>query len=91
LGTCDFLVAIAARFRILYVFVTMEVESRRILHFNVTPCPSAEWTLQQLIELAWSIERRVELAQRFRDRTIPILEGVGISGPEFHVQMELLV
>jgi hypothetical protein len=89
--TCDFLVAITARFRILYVFVAMEVESRRILHFNVTPRPSAEWTLQQLIELAWSIERHIELAQRFRDRTIPILESVGLSGPGFHVKMELLV
>jgi hypothetical protein len=44
-----------------------------------------------LIELDWSIERRIELAQRFRDRTIPILDGVGISRPDFHMQMELLV
>jgi transposase InsO family protein len=47
---CDFLVAITAGFRILYVFVAMEVGSRRILHFNVTAHPTAGWTLQQFRE-----------------------------------------
>jgi putative transposase len=28
----------------------MEVGSRRILHFNVTPHPTAEWTIQQFRE-----------------------------------------
>ncbi len=37
--------------RILYVFVAMEVGSRRILHANVTAHPTAEWTLQQFREL----------------------------------------
>ena len=45
---CDFLVAVTARFRILFVFVAMEIGSRRILHCNVTAHPTAEWTLQQL-------------------------------------------
>ncbi len=47
---CDFLVAVTARFRVLYVFVMMEVGTRRVLHYNVTAHPSAEWTLQQLRE-----------------------------------------
>jgi putative transposase len=46
----DFLVAITASFRILYVFVVMEVGSRRILHCNITPHPTAAWTLQQFRE-----------------------------------------
>jgi hypothetical protein len=46
----DFLVAITARFRVLYVFVVMEVGSRRILHCNVTAHPTATWTLQQFRE-----------------------------------------
>ena len=45
---CDFLVAVTARFRILFVFVALEIGSRRILHCNVTAHPTAEWTLQQL-------------------------------------------
>ena len=47
---CDFFVAVTARFRVLYVFVIMEVGCRRIRHFNVTAHPTAEWTLQQFRE-----------------------------------------
>ena len=47
---CDFFVSVTATFRVLYVFVAMEVGSRRILHFNVTAHPTAEWTLQQFRE-----------------------------------------
>ena len=47
---CDFFVAATATFRLVYVFVITEVGSRRILHFNVTQHPTAEWTLQQLRE-----------------------------------------
>ena len=44
---CDFLVVMTATFRILYVFVLMEVGTRRFLNQNVTAHPAAEWTLQQ--------------------------------------------
>jgi putative transposase len=47
---CDFFVVFSARFRILDVLVIMELGRRRILHFNVTAHPSAEWTLQQFRE-----------------------------------------
>ena len=47
---CDFFVSVTASFRILYVFVALEVGSRRLVHFNVTEHPTAEWTLQQLRE-----------------------------------------
>ena len=46
----DFLVAITAGFRLLYVLVILEVGSRRILHCNVTAHPTAGWTLQQFRE-----------------------------------------
>jgi hypothetical protein len=35
---------------VLLVFVVMEVGSRRILHYNVTTHPTADWTLQQFRE-----------------------------------------
>jgi len=47
---CDFFVVVTANFRILYVFVIMELGTRRILHHNVTAHPTAEWTLQQFRE-----------------------------------------
>ena len=48
---CDFFVAVTATFRLLYVFVVIEHGTRRLAHVNVTPHPSAAWTLQQLREV----------------------------------------
>jgi len=48
---CDFFVTVTVTFQVLYVFVVMEVGTRRIAHFNVTKHPTAEWTLQQFREL----------------------------------------
>ncbi len=47
---CDFFVVVTATFRTLYVFVILELGTRRILHHNVTAHPTAEWTLQQFRE-----------------------------------------
>jgi putative transposase len=47
---CDFLVAVTATFRQLYVFVVIEHRSRRLIHCNITAHPSATRTLQQLRE-----------------------------------------
>jgi hypothetical protein len=44
---CDFFVAITASFRVVYIFVVLEVGTRRIRHWNVTEHPTADWTAQQ--------------------------------------------
>jgi transposase InsO family protein len=44
---CDFFVTMTAAFRLLYVFVVLDVGTRRLLHWNVTEHPTAEWTVQQ--------------------------------------------
>ena len=47
---CDFCVAVTSTFRVLYVLVVIEHHSRRLIHFNVTAHPTAQWTRQQLRE-----------------------------------------
>ncbi len=49
LVSIDFFVVPTATFRVLYVFLVLEHERRRIVHFNVTDGPSAHWTGQQLV------------------------------------------
>lgn len=49
---CDFMIAVTATFRLLYVFVGIEHRFRRLIYFNVTAQPTAAWTLQQLRETA---------------------------------------
>jgi transposase InsO family protein len=44
---CDFFVAVTATFRAFYVFVVLDVGTRRILHWNVTDHPTADWTARQ--------------------------------------------
>ena len=63
---CDFLVAVTATFRLLYVFVVIDHRSRRLIHYNVTAHPSSAWTLQQLRE-AVGVERRYEYLLHDRD------------------------
>ena len=46
----DFFNVVTVSFRVLYVFAILEIGTRKILHFNVTAHPTAEWTLQQFLE-----------------------------------------
>jgi transposase InsO family protein len=46
----DFFVVPTLTFRILFVFVVLAHDRRRILHFNVTAHPTAAWTAQQIRE-----------------------------------------
>jgi len=50
LVSIDFFTVPTATFRVLFVFVVLAHERRRILHFNVTDHPTAEWTAQQMVE-----------------------------------------
>ncbi len=50
LVSIDFFSVPTIRFQVLYVFLVLAHDRRRILHFNVTAHPSAEWVAQQLRE-----------------------------------------
>jgi transposase InsO family protein len=63
----DFFTVPTIRFQILYVFVVLAHERRRILHFAVTAHPTAEWTVQQLREaFPWDTAPRYLLRDRDR-------------------------
>jgi putative transposase len=63
----DFFVVPTIRFQILYVFLVLAHDRRRILHFAVTAHPTAEWTAQQLREaFPWDSAPRYLLRDRDR-------------------------
>jgi transposase InsO family protein len=80
---CDFFVSVTATFRVVYVFVVLDVGARRIVHWNTTEHPTADWTAQQF-RMAISgdqpyryvIHDRDSIYSEGVDRT---LEGMGLT------------
>ena len=66
LVSLDFFTVPTIRFQVLYVFLVLAHDRRRILHFNVTAHPTAEWTGQQLRE-AFLFAQRPRYLLRDRD------------------------
>jgi putative transposase len=62
----DFFTVPTIRFQVLYVFLVLAHDRRRIAHFNVTAHPTAEWTAQQLRE-AFPFEQIPRYLLRDRD------------------------
>lgn len=46
----DFLVVPMIRFKMLFVFVVLSHDRRKVIHFNVTENPTAQWAAQQIVE-----------------------------------------
>ena len=63
----DFFTVPTVRFQVLYVFLVLAHERRRIVHLGVTLHPTAEWTVQQLREaFPWDSAPRYLLRDRDR-------------------------
>ena len=63
----DFFTVPTIRFQVLYVFLVLAHDRRRILHFGVTAHPTADWTAQQLREaFPWETAPRSLLRDRDR-------------------------
>ncbi len=74
----DFFTVATVNFRVLYVFVVVMQDRRRVTHFNVTEHPSAEWTAQQIVEaFPW------KTAPKFLLR-----DNDGIDGKEFSKRVD---
>jgi len=72
--SADFFVVPTITFRLLFVFVILSHDRRRLVHFAVTTNPTAEWTARQLLEaFPWDSSPRYLL----RDRD-------GCYGEKFH-------
>jgi len=76
----DFFVVATVSFRLLYCFLVLRHDRRRIVHFNVTPCPTARWTAQQVVEAL-----PLDTAPRFLIR-----DHDGIYGQDFRKRMKPL-
>jgi putative transposase len=82
LASIDFFTVPTITGRILFVFVVLTHDRRRIAHFNVTPHPTAAWTAQQMIDAfpddsapGWLLRDRDAIyGQAFRRR----VAGMGI-------------
>ena len=73
LVSIDFFTVPTVTFNVLFVFVVLGHDRRRVVHFNVTESPGAKWTAQQIVEaFPWDTAPRYLL----RDRD-------GIYGHEF--------
>ena len=46
----DFFIVLTAAFKVLFVFLVIAHDRRRILHFNVMEHLTTQWTAQQLVE-----------------------------------------
>jgi len=79
----DFFTVPTATFNVLFVLVILSHDRRRIVHFNVTSNPTAEWTAQQVVEaFPWDTAPKYLMRDRdgiygnaFRDR----VKGMGIK------------
>ena len=76
----DFFTVPTIRFQVLYVFLVLAHDRRRIVHFNVTAHPTAEWTAQQLRE-AFPFDQVPRYLLRDRD---------GIFGREFRKDVKAM-
>ena len=76
----DFFVVPTATFGVLFGFLILAHDRRRVLHFNVTANPTAEWTARQLVQ-AFPEETAPRFLVRDRDR---------IYGDRFRRMVEVL-
>jgi putative transposase len=74
----DFFTVATIQLRVLYVFIVLAHDRRRVLHFNVTEHPTATWTAQQIVEA-------------FPEETVPrylVRDRDGIYGHDFVARVD---
>ena len=78
----DFFAVPTITFRLLYCFFVIDHGRRRILHFNVTAHPTAEWVMQQLRETFSDADHHrfviLDRDSKFSPEVIVLLESSGV-------------
>ena len=74
----DFLTVPTIKFKLIHVMVIIEHHRRKIVHFNVTKNPTAEWTFQQIMNLLFDYDTPKYLI-RDRDKKYGNLFSEGIN------------
>jgi len=65
LVACDFFTVPTANCRVLFVFIMLAHGRRRLVHFNITEHPTAQWTAQQIVDaFPWDTAPRYLLRDR---------------------------
>ncbi|HMC08729.1 MAG TPA: integrase core domain-containing protein [Actinomycetota bacterium] len=65
LVSVDFFVVPTVMFKVLFVFLVLAHDRRRVVHVNVTDAPTAQWTAQQIVEaFPWETAPRYLLRDR---------------------------
>jgi transposase InsO family protein len=83
LVSCDFFTIPTATFRVLFVFMILAHDHRRIVHFNITEHPTAQWTAQQIVEaFPWDEAPRYLLRDRDSIYSEAFQDRVGHMGIE---------
>jgi len=79
----DFFTVPTATFKLLYCFFVIEHSRRKILHFNVTRHPNAEWVVQQLREAFPEAGRYryviLDRDAKFDSSVLQFLEATGLE------------
>ena len=66
IAAVDFFTVPTITFRVLYVFLVLLHDRRRVVHFNITTTPTAQWAAQQIVE-AFPFEQAPRFLLRDRD------------------------
>jgi hypothetical protein len=75
LVSIDFFTVPTITFHVLYVFLVLAYDRRRVIHFNVTAHPTAEWVSQQLVQaFPWETRRDIPCATAIRS-TVSACDG----------------
>src|SRR5215813_636021 len=80
LVSVDFFTVPTAFFQVLFVFIVIQHNRRRLVHFNVTAHPTAEWTARQILQ-AFPFETAPKYLLRDRD---------GVYGEAFREQVAVM-